>query len=95
MTAPSISGSDTAGQITFATGTTPTADNVYFTVTLRKAISGGTARVFLTPANSATAKLGQPYIGVTGTSWAVYFPTALTGGLTNLQYNYFVIGSTA
>ncbi|MDR6505118.1 hypothetical protein [Arthrobacter oryzae] len=89
---PTISGSDSAGQVSFATGTTPTADNIYFAVTFRKAYVGA-ARVFLAPANSATAKLGQPYIGANGSGWAVYFPTALAGGLTGLQYNYFVIGS--
>ena len=85
---------DTAGLVRFGSGTSPNASVGVLTLTFGKAFSTPPI-VVVTASNAATAALGSPYIGATGSLFTVYFPTALTASQPNTAYgfSYVVIGT--
>jgi hypothetical protein len=86
---PVISGNDLDGQVTFGTGTSPSAGS-QVTVTFSKSYTN--PRVVLTPINSASASLNL-YVSATSTTFtvsSVNAPSASQGN-TTYGFNYHVL----
>lgn len=87
-----ISGTDTAGEVTFTTGTLPTVNAVIATITFASSY-GASPRVILWPSEANASGLGfLPY--VTGSTTTFTVSNAVSVGLlgsTTYKYNYHVI----
>lgn len=89
-----ITGSDTAGQISIASGTLPTVNAVIATITYGGAYPTTTYPT-IWPANAAAAALGfLPYVGGAAATFTISNGAALgLAGSTTYLYNYQVMGN--
>lgn len=86
----SISGTDSAGQITITSGTLPSVSAVIATVTFSVAY-GAAPYVVLWPSNAAASILNfLPYVGSTTTTFTVNAGTVGLAGATTYTYNYLI-----
>jgi len=88
----SVTGSDTAGQISIASGTLPSVSATIVTLSFTNNYPSATYPI-IWPANAAAATLGfLPYVSGTKSNFTMSAGTIALGGSTTYLYNYHVIG---
>lgn len=86
---PTISGNDTAGQVTIISGTSPTADGAMATITFNAAYAVAPKGVVLTPLNADSVAAGVFVTNIGTSSLTVRFHTPADGK--SYQYSYLIV----